>query len=142
MPCQLFSHICGERIAYRPEPVCDDCGESGERAWHLDTNERMARFQYVYALKPTGPHRALAEWLLGGLRTPCPRCNWIGLLTLEGGTHWRVCPTCEGTGSFWKASEEDVDAVRQAILLLFPNAAAAPIAGFLPGAARNSSLER
>ena len=132
MPHQFWRHTCGATQVLTGTPVCRTCGIKGEfHGWRLGMHESMARYQYVYGLKPIGPHRQLADDLLGDLRVPCPRCHWDGIITVEEGTAWRICPECEGTGGFWNRPSDEVDAVRRQILREFPDAAARPLPGFI-----------
>ncbi len=85
-------------------------------------HESMARYQYVYGLKPRGPHRPMADQLLKLLRQNCPRCQGHGILTVDRGT-WRICPVCEGTGGTWVGAEAK-NAAYALILERFPDAAA------------------
>jgi hypothetical protein len=74
MPQRMWdhSHCCGAFQSGSPE--CNDGGTRGRfTGWHLTMHESMARYQYVYGLKPIGPHRRLADELLTPLRVKCPR---------------------------------------------------------------------
>jgi hypothetical protein len=81
----------------------------------------MARYQYVTGLKPIGPHRPLADTLLGPLRTSCDRCGSRGVLTIDR-NRWCGCPVCEGTGGFWTADADELEAARAEIRAAFPDA--------------------
>ena len=85
-------------------------------------HEAMARYQYVYGLKPLGPHRDMADQLLTLLRENCPRCQGHSILTIDRGA-WRICPVCEGTGGTWVGAEAK-NAAYAWILERFPDAAA------------------
>jgi hypothetical protein len=37
---------------------------------------------------------------------------------------WSVCPTCEGTGGLWNASEEAIRSARSRLLAEYPDAGA------------------
>ncbi|MEE9230478.1 MAG: hypothetical protein V3U86_07205 [Acidobacteriota bacterium] len=87
-------------------------------------HESMACFQYVYGIKPLGPHRKMADPLFGGMRTGCERCSGRGLLNVEGGASWRGCPVCEGTGGHWNRPLDEVDAALVRVLEEFPDAEA------------------
>jgi len=91
----------------------------------------MARYQYVYALKPMGPHRPLADAVFSGMRETCSTCAGDGILTVDGGVRWRSCPACEGTGGRWTRPDEEVEAARRAVLECHPDAAATPTPAFL-----------
>lgn len=86
-------------------------------------HEAMARYQYVYGLKPVGPHRREADRILRALRTRCDSCDGEGLRWHDD-SDWRRCPSCEGTGGFWSYSSDIVEAARSEILDRYPEAAA------------------
>lgn len=126
MPTQFWKHDChGARGTATTSPVCQHCGQQQEYdGWHLTMYEGMAVYQYVYGLKPMGPHRPLADRLLLPLRRRCQTCAGEGLLSAgRPGTPWRLCPACEGTGGAWICGEEDVEAARREVLKSFPDAA-------------------
>jgi hypothetical protein len=87
----------------------------------------MARYQYVYGLKPIGPHYPLAGKLLTPLRVNCPRCDYAGILNYDEGEKCGACPVCEGTGGFWGAPDDVVEALRKSIIDKFPDAVAPPV---------------
>jgi hypothetical protein len=87
-------------------------------------HEAMARYQYVYGMKPIGPHRKEADRILGGLRKRCDSCAGAGLVWPEGERSCRVCVACEGTGGFWSCSPAELEAAREEVLALHPGAAA------------------
>jgi hypothetical protein len=98
-------------------------------------HEAMARYQYIYGLKPLGPHRALADALLTPLRANCPRCEGRGIVTIAGG-EWLACVRCEGTGGMWTVPEAALQAAIATILETFPAAVATEVpADFLSGTA-------
>ena len=132
MPCQYWSHLCGIECTLLPTPVCCACGAKGEVVgWALRADECIGQYQYVYGLKPFGPHRKRIDALLTVMRVSCWGCHGMGIITVEGGGSWRICYECEGTGGFWSRSTEDVDAARRAILEEYPEAAAASLQRFL-----------
>jgi hypothetical protein len=122
MPSPQWEHDCGHAAVLRTEPRCRACGRSGTFVgWGLSIHEAMARYQYVYGLKPVGHHRGMADAALGGMRSPCERCSGLGVLTID--EHgWSLCPQCEGTGGFWTRPEAEVDAIRRTVLESFPHA--------------------
>jgi hypothetical protein len=85
-------------------------------------HENIARYQYVYGLKPIGPHRRDADRIMGALRATCPTCEGGGILWPEDGRAWRVCLACEGTGGFWTCSPEREEAARRWVRSLHPDA--------------------
>ena len=113
-------------------PDCKACGTRGEFiGWRLHMHELMARYQYVYGLKPVGPHQSTADAVLGDIRARCSRCAGEGILTVAVEPGWRICPQCEGTGGFWILPPAEVDHARATILKCYPDAAASSISGFL-----------
>jgi hypothetical protein len=128
MPYRMWdhSHCCDRSQTNTPE--CSD-GETRGRdtGWYLSMYESMACYQYVYGLKPLGPHRQLADQLLTPLRVNCLRCGYTGLVSCNEGQRYRACPACEGTGGTWGAPEDAVQAIRDSILEAFPDAAAPPV---------------
>lgn len=132
MPFPFWYHVCGEGGVYTTGPVCESCGAQGTFAgWKLSVDQDMGRYQYVYGLKPMGPHRQVADERLGALRVTCTRCEGQGILTIDGGRRWRICPVCEGTGGFWTVPDEDVQRAREEVLVTYPDAGARPLPGFL-----------
>jgi hypothetical protein len=91
-------------------------------------HEAMARCQSKYGLKPIGPHRKMADELLGSLNETCKRCDGRGLNDLANGSSWRVCPACRGFGSFFTAPAYEIRALRRRILAAYPDAAAEAVA--------------
>jgi len=94
-------------------------------------HERMARYQAVYGLKPIGPHRPMADKLLGGKRADCDECDRQGFVARDDGRGWLTCRACEGTGRTWACSPEEVKATRRTILERFPDAEAVNVSGEL-----------
>lgn len=127
MPLQFWKHTCPEVGGVATtNRVCTYCGRQQEYdGWHLHMYENMAVYQYVYGLKPTGPHRPLADRLLTPLRITCKACAGRGLRTGREGDRWSLCPACEGTGGTWSSSPEEVEAVRREVLRAFPHAGVA-----------------
>ena len=127
MPSQYWRHNCrcrstGVRAGAH---LCRTCGVLGEfDGWHLSMMESMACFQYVYGIKPLGPHREMADRLFSDMRTECERCSGRRLLDEEGGASWRACPVCEGTGGHWNRPLDEVDAALVRVLEEFPDAGA------------------
>jgi hypothetical protein len=87
--------------------------------------EKMAVYQYVYGLKPIGPHRGLADRILTPRREQCPSCHGRGIVTLRNGDSWALCGPCEGTGGHWACGLEEVEALRRRVLHKFPDSAVA-----------------
>ncbi len=123
MPIQFWRHNCRGTGVLAGAELCTTCGVQGEfDGWRLSRLESMACFQYVYGIKPLGPHRELAGRLFKGMRTGCERCSGRGLLNGEGGASWRACPQCEGTGGHWNRPLDEVDAALAQVLEAFPDA--------------------
>ena len=109
---------------------CRECGQEHEFVGpRLTMHERMARYQAVYGLKPIGPHRPMADKLLGGKRADCDECDRQGFVARDDGRGWLTCRACEGTGRTWACSPEEVKATRRTILERFPDAEAVNVSG-------------
>ena len=120
-PCYTLTCIHGVPGSWTTSSRCTQCGQPGQFAfWRLGMHQAMARYQYVYGLKPIGPHRKAADELLGGLRRTCPECNGEGVLSLDGPRRWKACPTCEATGGFWTCSDDERRVARERVLAEFP----------------------
>ena len=86
-------------MAWAP-PGCRDCGAQGEYdGWHLDMYERMARYQERHGLNPIGPHRKMADELLGPLTELRGACDGRGLCDVADGWTWEECGRGRGFGS-------------------------------------------
>ena len=104
-------------------PICPMCKLPSEYiGWTINNNERMACYQYVYGLKPLGPHRPLADRLLANTRARCYDCRGTGITISERPAGRRPCPHCEGTGGFLAIPQGEFDALRQRVLDAFPDA--------------------
>jgi hypothetical protein len=124
MPQPLWFHRCHNGNVHDVHPVCPSCGTQARfDGWYLRMHEAMAVYQYVFGLKPVGPHRLLADRLFLNQRLACRRCRGRAVLTLGDGSVWQVCPECEGTGGVWLRSIDEVEALRQRVLAEFPGAA-------------------
>jgi len=125
MPIQWWKHTCprsGE-TTFTNKPSCPHCSEPLEYdGWLLGMHEDMAVYQYVYGLKPIGPHRPMADRLLVPLRLLCKACAGRGLRPSRENERWRLCPVCEGTQGIWRCTPEEVEAVRREVLRAFPDA--------------------
>jgi hypothetical protein len=84
----------------------------------------MAWYQKHYGLKPIGPHIALHERLMGDAYAKCDECSGTGYHDVDNGRSYRICPTCEGSGSILTISVEELMARRDAVLAEYPDAAA------------------
>jgi len=95
--------------------------------------EAMARYQSKYGLKPIGPHRKMADELLGSLNEKCKVCDGRGLRNMARGSSWRVCEACRGFGSFFTRPAYEIQALRRRVLAAYPDAAAEPVPNFFTG---------
>jgi hypothetical protein len=100
---------------------CGKCGAEGTYAgrYHIMI-DGMARYRKRYGVVPIGPHRKLADALLDALRETCEHCDGLGYV--GGEDSCRVCDFCEGAGSVWAASNDDIRAAYAKLLAEFPNA--------------------
>jgi hypothetical protein len=100
---------------------CGKCGAEGTYAGrHHPMFRGMARYRERYGVVPIGPHRKLADALLGALRSWCDQCDGLGFIGDEHSC--RMCHVCEGAGSVWAASNEDIRAAYAQLLAEFPDA--------------------
>lgn len=131
MPEKFWKHACcGDDGALTSCRTCPRCGKPGTfQGWFRSMHEGMAAYVRTFGLKPVGPHRKLADRLLGSLRSPCARCGGAGIVGDERG--YRECRLCEGGGGIWTASDADILAAYKRILLEYPDSAAP--GGPIPG---------
>src|SRR2546427_10614177 len=124
MPQKLYIPSCVHQPGHRTGArCCQSCGAQHQfDRWGLTMHEQMAVYQYVYGLKPIGPHGPLADELLASKRQPCRLCEGAGIITLHRGDSWGLCATCEGTGGHWTCRFEEVGALRRLVLQQFPDA--------------------
>jgi hypothetical protein len=119
LPQRVWRHLCKHRQLLISSPTCHVCGEQGLfDGWRLSMWEQAARYHYVYGLNPFGSHRSLADRLLAPRRKSCSQCVGSGVLDVGEGTTWRDCLVCEGTGSVWNCSLDEVDAILRLIIRL------------------------
>ena len=134
MPHPMWRHPCCSPEATLSAPAdCPRCGQPSEFAgcWR-SVIELMGQYQYVYGLRPLGPHRALANGLLNPLRTRCAACHGSGIISVSVDV-WRACVVCEGTGGMWVATEAELQAAYLRIFGAFPDAGAPDAAGRFVG---------
>ena len=84
--------------------------------------EAMAAYQQRTGLKPAGPHRTMADELLGPLFRVCDVCGGKELLTIAGGSDWKDCPACAGNCCVPTASKAAWEEARRQVLCIFPDA--------------------
>jgi len=136
MPQKMWKHRCpkgGGGLSWSGSPGCSSCGGPGEYdGWHPGMYEAMARYQSKYGLKPIGPHRKMADELLGSLNEKCKPCDGRGLRDTAHGS-WQVCPACRGFGSFFTRPAYEIQALRRRVLATYPDAAADPVPNFFTG---------
>src|SRR5437870_5320864 len=80
----------------------------------------MDRFERLTGLKPVGPHRAYAEYLLAR-RPTCRRCNGGGVIGRMPGGCFR-CPHCLGVGGPGLPNSEEMIRLRNSVLEFYPEA--------------------
>lgn len=125
MPRPCYIHPC----CYGPgnfssSALCRRCGEPGIFAhWDRSVPELMAYYTIHFRVKPIGRHRALADRLLGALRSTCNRCDGRGIVG-NAMEYW-PCPHCEGCGGVWTGSDAEIYAAYERIQKEFPDALAA-----------------
>jgi hypothetical protein len=125
MPVQGWKHTCPKSsgTTWTTKPSCPHCsGPQEYDGWRLGMHELMAVYQYVYGLKPIGPHRPMADRLLSPLRLRCGACGGRGLRPGREHERFSLCPMCEGTGGTWSCTPEEVEAIRREVLRAFPDA--------------------
>jgi hypothetical protein len=102
---------------------CPSCGKAGNSAgWHYERLEAMAVYQNQYGLKPTGPHRNLAERLFGEFKARCVDCDGRGLSESTSEPGFEVCRLCRGAGALLQLDAMEFDAIHSAVLASFPSA--------------------
>jgi hypothetical protein len=138
MPRKLWRHTCCAKDGpFLTGPkLCPNCGRPSECVgWEYDRLEAMAVYQKVYGLKPSGPHRSLADRLFAEFTTSCFYCGGSGLLDNPAEESYVVCPMCTGNGRFLNLDAAAADALRSKVLAEYPNAAAPRRIGKVAGAA-------
>lgn len=89
--------------------------------WWIGMYGAMQRYMQRTRLAPMGPHRQLADQLLGPLWQQCGLCDGCELVGSESADQPIECPACEGVGGYW-ISEELVAAARAQVIAAFPEA--------------------
>lgn len=123
MAVPFWQHLCcSTDRGYWSSRTCRRCGQPGTFArWELRIHSTMAIYQRQFGLKPTGPHRRLADQVLGELRVRCDHCQGSGVTGNEW--HCTLCFHCEGGGGIWTASDEEIREAYRRILREYPAAA-------------------
>jgi len=129
-PISCSSCASGSGTVATEQSDCADCNSTGIASWNLGLMELMARYQYVFGLRPIGPHRPLADRLLSSKLRTCHVCDGSGLLP---GTEprWYRCAACEAIGAFWTINPRRVESLRTMVLAEYPDAAAPTNVRFL-----------
>ncbi len=137
MPLKMWKHRCPKGsggLSWTGFPRCSTCGEPGEYdGWQPRMYEAMAQYQSTYRLKPMGPHRKMAQELLGSLSEKCQVCDGRGLRDTAHGTSWQLCPACRGLGAFFTRPVDEIQALRRRVLAAYPDAAADPVPNLFIG---------
>lgn len=84
------------------------------------TPRSKLRFQLYYGVKPTGRHHTILRE--GPLPPACPTCEGVGLLDIEGGEWYRICPSCLGWGKSLFPNTPELKALRERIRAVYPDA--------------------
>jgi len=125
MPRKMWIHKCGnyhDTIVWRGVEVCPDCGiRANYDGWHFSMIEEMAAYQHRTSLKPVGQHRPLADRLLDPYMHVCAQCLGKGLIDINDGGDWKICPACKGAEYLFGGDKEEFDALRKEILIAFPD---------------------
>jgi hypothetical protein len=123
MPQRMWKIICGCSSGWVGRPDCDLCRQPNEYVgWSYGMYERMAIYQYRYGVRPIGPHRKLADEMIGPHIRRCEQCNGEGLLTDFATNTWEWCHACEATGSTVDCDSETLRRIHEHIEADFPGA--------------------
>ena len=126
MPQKFWKHQCpGSSPHWSGNPTPCDCGNPKTYdGWHSGRFEAMAWYQKRHGLKPTGPHRDLADRLFDGASAACPACSGRGYFDAVGGVTFEPCDKCGGAGHSVTISADRHAALRAEVLAKFPDACA------------------
>lgn len=124
MPAQKWKHACSCTPAILVGvPRCEECGVPGVYdGWHYTMYEAMANYQRRYGVKPVGPHRPMSDQLLAGATSTCSDCTGKGLRDTSNHISFSKCSRCQGLGTLWAKSPEEIGMLLRRILAEYPNA--------------------
>lgn len=120
----FWKHKCkgGGEIGLGVE-ICPTCGKRGTYdGWHYSVIEFMGAYTRRTGLKPYGTHRALADELIESRMKTCPQCNGRGVIDINNGESCTRCSMCNGDLSIFDGSQEELEALRQKVLRVYPYA--------------------
>jgi hypothetical protein len=126
MPHKIWKHQCNkyEATVWIRTEVCSYCEKRGAYdGWGYTHIEAMFAYQQRTGLKPIGPHRQLADKLLDPRMKICEQCKGRGLLDINQGERWEMCPRCKFAGYVFDGSAEELEALRQQVISAFPDVA-------------------
>jgi hypothetical protein len=123
MPRKIWFHNCkGSRIG-RGVEICPECGKRGTYdGWHYSVIEFMGAYTRRTGLAPYGTHRALADELIESRMKRCTQCNGRGVIDINNGESFTSCSVCKGNLSIFDGSQEELEALRQEVLRVYPYA--------------------
>ena len=124
MPHKTWIHKCdknNDAETVLGVEVCSDCGQRGRfDGWQLSMIEMMAAYQHRTDLRSIGPHRAMTDELLVSHMKVCDQCKGRGVIDLNNGEGFEICPRCNLAGSIFDGSPEEFQAIRQQIISVYP----------------------
>ena len=104
---------------HRQRRECDHCGLPGvPDGWGRSLVEQWCHYKRQWGLDPTKRIRAHYE-LVEPLSIPCPQCNGHGYRS--DWTKCLACPMCEGSGRFWVADDEEIEAIYAPLAREYPD---------------------
>ncbi|MEJ2541693.1 MAG: hypothetical protein P8188_17295 [Gemmatimonadota bacterium] len=123
MPHRTYEHpCCPDAIVRRPgRRPCYTCGTPGyPDGWGLSVVEYWCQAERAWQMRAIGPHRGMANELLGPFWKYCDRCKRSGYV---GKLRPHTCPDCGGRGGVWDGDEDEIRAAHKAVLDAHPEAA-------------------
>lgn len=125
MTRRFWKHNCqGKGEIGRGVEICPDCGERGTYdGWHYSVVEFMGAYVSRTGLKPYGAHRALADELIEPRMKSCPQCDGRGVIDINNGESCTRCSMCKGNLCIFDGNQEELEALREKVLQVYPNAA-------------------
>ncbi len=123
MPRKFWNHICKGTKIGRAVEICPECGKRGTYdGWHYTVIEFMGAYTRRTGLAPYGAHRALADELIESRMKTCPQCNGRGVIDINNGESCKSCSMCNGNLCLFDGSQEELEALRQEVLRVYPYA--------------------